>query len=131
MYVLEHDPAIPRITLDIQALMKRAGYWHESGKYADSPNVAELQRRTGLTYVSVSDLVNHSAGIVGISLEVLSRLCAALNCKPGDLFKVEAPNQPPAPMLEQWFRDHPGEDPYGQDRNPHAPINKDVAVTRW
>ncbi len=48
--------------------------------------VAELARRVGVTVVNLSVLKNNRARAIRFS--TLTGLCEALNCQPGDLFRV-------------------------------------------
>ena len=48
--------------------------------------VAELARRVGVTVVNLSVLKNNRARAIRFS--TLTALCDALNCQPGDLFRV-------------------------------------------
>jgi putative transcriptional regulator len=49
--------------------------------------VAELARRVGVTVVNLSVLKNNRARAIRFS--TLTALCDALNCQPGDLFRVQ------------------------------------------
>ena len=48
--------------------------------------VTELARRAGVTVVNLSVLKNNRARAIRFS--ALTALCDALNCQPGDLFRV-------------------------------------------
>lgn len=54
--------------------------------------IVEVHSMTGVARDTISALYNEKAK--GITFEVLAKLCAALDCQPGDLFeyvKEEAP----------------------------------------
>lgn len=50
-------------------------------------SVTELSEKLGITMANVSILKNGKAKAVKI--ETLNKLCAALDCQPGDLFSYE------------------------------------------
>ncbi|MET9021326.1 helix-turn-helix transcriptional regulator [Actinopolymorpha sp. NPDC004070] len=56
--------------------------------------VTQLARRVGVTVVNLSVLKNNRARAVRFS--TLTALCDALDCQPGDLFRVvpDRPDQP-------------------------------------
>lgn len=54
-------------------------------------SVTELSEKLGITMANVSILKNGKAKAVRI--ETLNKLCAALECQPGDLFAYE-PDDP-------------------------------------
>lgn len=54
-------------------------------------SVTELSEKLGITMANVSILKNGKAKAV--KLETLNKLCAALDCQPGDLFVYE-PDEP-------------------------------------
>jgi DNA-binding Xre family transcriptional regulator len=111
--------------------MRKAGFWHTAGRFANSPNMTQLSERTSITYTTVNDLVNHNTGVAMISLDVLARLCAALQCTPSDILILEKPNATPATPLESFFRANPDADPYAQPRDPTAPQQRDPAISRF
>ena len=47
----------------------------------------ELAERTGISQSNISNLVNGKAK--AIQFDTLASLCAALDCEPGDLLKLE------------------------------------------
>ncbi|MBA2310881.1 MAG: helix-turn-helix transcriptional regulator [Pseudonocardiales bacterium] len=51
--------------------------------------VAELSRRVGVTVVNLSVLKNNRARAIRFS--TLTEICHALDCQPGDLFRVTHP----------------------------------------
>ena len=51
-------------------------------------NPYALQAKSGVNYAVCHKLWNGSPKM--ISLETLGKFCEALNCQPGDLFKLEA-----------------------------------------
>lgn len=112
------DPGKPHVVVDILPTMKATGYWHITGRFAGNPNLSALQRRTGLTYSTINDLVNHAPGFAMISLDVIARLCAALSCTPNDILHYDPGNAAPMPALEKFFRANPDADPYEQSRDP-------------
>ena len=56
-------------------------------------SVTELSEKLGITMANVSILKNGKAKAVKV--ETLNKLCAALDCQPGDLFEY-VPDEPEA-----------------------------------
>jgi len=54
-------------------------------------NVTELSERVGLTMANVSLIKN--AKVKAIKLSTLNRICAALECQPGDILEYRPDNQ--------------------------------------
>ena len=54
-------------------------------------NVTELSERVGLTMANVSLIKN--AKVKAIKLSTLNRICAALECQPGDILEYRSDNQ--------------------------------------
>ena len=54
-------------------------------------NVTELTERVGLTMANVSLIKN--AKVKAIKLSTLNRICAALDCQPGDILEYRPDNQ--------------------------------------
>ena len=54
----------------------------------------ELAQRIGLTEQQVSQL--KSGKVRGMRFDTLSRICAVLQCQPGDLLRYEPDDEPPA-----------------------------------
>ena len=54
-------------------------------------NVTELSARVGLTMANVSLIQN--AKVKAIRLSTLNRICAALECQPGDILEYRPDNQ--------------------------------------
>ena len=54
-------------------------------------NVTELSARVGLTMANVSLIKN--AKVKAIRLSTLNRICAALDCQPGDILEYRPDNQ--------------------------------------
>lgn len=73
----DEAPAEPghRVECRLDALLEQRGM-----------TVAELARRVGVTMVNLSVLKNNRARAIRFS--TLTALCDALNCQPGDLFRV-------------------------------------------
>lgn len=53
----------------------------------------ELAQRIGLTEQQVSQL--KSGKVRGMRFDTLTRICAALDCQPGDLLRYEPGDEPP------------------------------------
>jgi len=53
-------------------------------------NVTELSERVGLTMANVSLIKN--AKVKAIKLSTLNRICAALECQPGDILEYRPDN---------------------------------------
>jgi putative transcriptional regulator len=53
----------------------------------------ELAQRIGLTEQQVSQL--KSGKVRGMRFDTLSRICAVLQCQPGDLLRYEPDDEPP------------------------------------
>jgi len=54
-------------------------------------NVTELSERVGLTMANISLIKN--AKVKAIRLSTLNRICAALECQPGDILEYRPDNQ--------------------------------------
>ncbi|WP_395645583.1 helix-turn-helix domain-containing protein [Terricaulis sp.] len=54
----------------------------------------DLAERIGITEANLSLL--RTGKVKGVRFETLAKLCAALDCKPGDLLEVEAGEEPVA-----------------------------------
>lgn len=57
-------------------------------------NVSALSRATQISVSSLSQMVRDPEKVSMISIDSLTRICDALNCKPGDLFEYTPPAQP-------------------------------------
>ncbi len=77
--VEEPEPAGHRVRLRLDALLEERGL-----------TLAELSRQVGVSQVNLSVLKNGRARAIRFS--TLTSLCDALDCTPGDLLEVAAPD---------------------------------------
>jgi DNA-binding Xre family transcriptional regulator len=70
-------------------MCRRRGLVSRTGRTPGKPSIAELRRRTGLSYQTVYTLLRKPQRVRRIDLATLERLCAALRCNPGDLLKID------------------------------------------
>lgn len=58
-------------------------------RYSREMSISELARKTSIARSTLSRIANNRSN--GLSLTTLSRICNALSCHPGDLFRLVVP----------------------------------------
>lgn len=54
-------------------------------RFAHEMSISELARKSGVSRATLSRMINNHSN--GINLQTISRICKALSCQPGDLFR--------------------------------------------
>jgi putative transcriptional regulator len=72
-------------------------------------NVRRLAAAMGVSYSTLHFLLRHPQRVELLSLDVLAKLCAALDCQPGDLLSYSSPpaREAPSPRDRAEQREEP------------------------
>lgn len=90
MGVSKYQSAPPgTIRLRVAEVAYARGYVNTEGPFAGTVNLTALQRGTDLAYTTLTALVRQPATVRAITFDTLARLCAFLDCQPGDLLVYE------------------------------------------
>jgi DNA-binding Xre family transcriptional regulator len=82
-------PVHGAVRLDVERVCRERGIVVERGPHKGRANLAMLGRLTGLSYVTLYNLLRRPGRHQGVSLETLTRLCEGIGCEPGELFSYE------------------------------------------
>ena len=93
------------IKIRLAEFMIKKGFVHTRGQWAGKPRMTILMKLTGLNYTTLHGLVNYPDDVRSISLPVLSKICAALNCQPGDFLVFERAQ--PGNLTPMFPNDYP------------------------
>jgi DNA-binding Xre family transcriptional regulator len=95
--VTHSHPTRGAVCLDVERVCRERGVVVERGPYRGRANLTALRRLTGLSYVTLYNLLRRPGRHQAVSLNTLTRLCEGLECEPGELFsyKPSAPIESP------------------------------------
>lgn len=92
-------PSAGTIRIDLYEVARRAGLLNLAGK----PNAKAIQRATDISMPVLWYLLRRPENAQAIRFETLARLCAGLQCQPGDILSfTPAPRKVEAPISNQW-----------------------------
>jgi DNA-binding Xre family transcriptional regulator len=75
------------IVIDLEPAMRKRKMVVQTGPYKGNLSVPQLMRATGIAERVVFNMVKHPELIHSIRLDVLARVCEALQCQPGDILR--------------------------------------------
>jgi len=78
-----------RIVTNVTELANRRGLLIQKGPHAGKVNIQALHRLSGVSTATLWYLLRKPETFVALDFHTLAKLCFALDCQPGDLFRYE------------------------------------------
>jgi putative transcriptional regulator len=76
-----------KIKLTVAETAYKKGVIVDRGPHKGKVSLTQLMQGTGAAYTTMFPMLRHPEQCKGISFDLLERLCAFLQCQPGDLIK--------------------------------------------
>lgn len=78
-----------RIVTNLHEMARRRGFLIDKGPHTGKINIQQLHRVSGISTATLYYLTRHADTFMQLDFHTLAKLCFALDCQPGDLFRYE------------------------------------------
>lgn len=88
------EPPAGRIILRVAEMARQRGIVSRTGRWRGYPHLEAIRAGTGLSYQALYTLLRRPDRVRRLDLATLERLCAFIQCEPGDLLRMDWDAQP-------------------------------------